>query len=360
MQNKKLYWIIGTLITLLLTVVIYKKATTNNGIQVAVETVTKHTIVETVSSSGKIYPVNEVKISPDASGEITNLYVQEGQFVTKGQLLCIIKSSAMPSFPSMLSGMPVKETPEYKYVKIYSPIAGEVNSLTVKQGERVVGTMQMAGTDIMRISDMSRLKVDIEVGENDIQKVKKGDSVNIKVDAYNNQEFKGLVLKIAQNNVGGGAFAQQMGAMNDQATSYKVSIAMLPESYMQVVETNQSKAPFRVGMSATVSILTKQHIQVIAVPINAVTTREEDDSVTSKTTDDKVNEYVFLVDKNNKAKQVLVTTLIQDNKVIEIAKGLSGGEQIIVAPYAAIARTLKDKKEIQVVDKKKLFDKEEE
>ncbi len=429
MLGKKIYWIIALLVIALLGAILYNKATHKDALKVAIENVQLHTIIQTVTASGKIYPSTEIKISPDVSGEITELYVQEGQEVRKGQLLATINASnyttsvtranaqlsqqkTAVSNASALSQQAKAQLEQatktyernlslykdkvisavefeqaegaYKTAKanftamqetikgntygvqsaeanvhdamqslrktaIYCPMNGIVSKLFVKKGERVVGTMQMAGTEIMRVADMSVMKVDIDVSENDIQKVKIGDSAIIKVDAYSDKIFKGLVSKIAQSSTNTGQVQ-----LTDQITNYTVSITILAESYWMLLQENPTLHPFRPGMSASVDVLTKYEYNVLAVPINAVTTREEEDSIVLDK-NEKIKEYVFVVDKTNKAKQVLVTTGIQDNNYIQILSGLQPAETIITAPYSAIARTLKDKKEVQIVDKKKLY-----
>jgi HlyD family secretion protein len=236
---------------------------------------------------------------------------------------------------------------------IYAPMAGIVSALFVKKGERVVGTMQMAGTEIMRVANMSKMKVDVEVGENEIQKVKFGDTANIEVEAYPSRKFKGIVVQISQSST---TSALQQAAATDQVTNYTVSVELLPSSYQDLLEKDKRHFPFRPGMSASVDILTTHRMNVIAVPINAVTTREEEEKELKK---DEIKEYVFVVTKENKTALREVKTSIQDNEFIEIVSGLKVGEQVIIAPFSAIARTLKKDMKIKIVPKKELFDNKE-
>jgi HlyD family secretion protein len=443
MSQKRIYWIIGITLLLLALAIVLKKAGVigeDHTVKVAVEEVGKHDIVETVTASGKIYPVSEVKISPDVSGEVIDLYVEEGDSVTKGQVLATINATIYQSmvnkanaqlnqtrssvFNASALTMQAKaqldqatstyqrnkglyedkvisamefETADAAYktaqanykaalenikgneygvasaqanvteavqnlhkTTIYSPMKGIVSKLFIKKGERVVGTAQMAGTEIMRVADMSKMKVDVEVGENDIQKVKFGDTANIEVEAYPNRTFKGQVVQISQSSTATG-LQQSISSLTDQVTNYTVSVELLPDSYKDLIAVDKRHFPFRPGMSASVEILTKHQLQVLAVPINAVTTREEEElGADNVVKDDKIKEYVFVVNDKNTTVLKQVTTSVQDNTYIQIRSGLSEGEKIIVAPFSAIARTLKKDMKVKIVPKKELFDKKKE
>lgn len=443
MSQKRIYWIIGITLLLLALAIVLKKAGVigeDHTVKVAVEEVGKHDIVETVTASGKIYPVSEVKISPDVSGEVIDLYVEEGDSVKKGQVLATINATIYQSmvnkanaqlnqtrssvFNASALTMQAKaqldqatstyqrnkglyedkvisamefETADAAYktaqanykaalenikgneygvasaqanvteavqnlhkTTIYSPMKGIVSKLFIKKGERVVGTAQMAGTEIMRVADMSKMKVDVEVGENDIQKVKFGDTANIEVEAYPNRTFKGQVVQISQSSTATG-LQQSISSLTDQVTNYTVSVELLPDSYKDLIAVDKRHFPFRPGMSASVEILTKHQLQVLAVPINAVTTREEEElGADNVVKDDKIKEYVFVVNDKNTTVLKQVTTSVQDNTYIQILTGLSEGEKIIVAPFSAIARTLKKDLKVKIVPKKELFDKKKE
>ena len=443
MSQKRIYWIIGITLLLLALAIVLKKAGVigeDHTVKVAVEEVGKHDIVETVTASGKIYPVSEVKISPDVSGEVIDLYVEEGDSVKKGQVLANINATIYQSmvnkanaqlnqtrssvFNASALTMQAKaqldqatstyqrnkglyedkvisamefETADAAYktaqanykaalenikgneygvasaqanvteavqnlhkTTIYSPMKGIVSKLFIKKGERVVGTAQMAGTEIMRVADMSKMKVDVEVGENDIQKVKFGDTANIEVEAYPNRTFKGQVVQISQSSTATG-LQQSIPSLTDQVTNYTVSVELLPDSYKDLIAVDKRHFPFRPGMSASVEILTKHQLQVLAVPINAVTTREEEElGADNLVKDDKIKEYVFVVNDKNTTVLKQVTTSVQDNTYIQIRSGLSEGEKIIVAPFSAIARTLKKDMKVKIVPKKELFDKKKE
>lgn len=244
---------------------------------------------------------------------------------------------------------------------IYAPVDGVVSKLSVEKGERVVGTAQMSGTEIMTIANLNSMEVNVDVNENDINRLSLGDTAMIEVDAFLDQKFKGIVTEIASS-------ATVDGTSADQVTNFAVKVRILPESYSGLGNNGASNSPFRPGLSATVDIQTAK-TKGLVVPIQSVTVREDekpkDVAVDGPKKDDssdqqkeknkpKAKEYVFVVD-GNKVKQVQVQTGIQDDQNIIIKSGLKAGEQVVSAPYAAISKTLKDKAEIEVVDKSKLF-----
>ena len=254
---------------------------------------------------------------------------------------------------------------------VLAPMDGVVSLLNVKKGERVVGNSMMAGTEMMRIADMSKIEVRVDVGENDIPKVHLGDSALIEVDAYNNRKFRGIVTQIASSSAG----ANQPGVSMNDVTNYKVYIRLLPESYKDLIETSRPKNfPFRPGMTASADILTKTKNNVLTVSINAVTTREKDtDNVANEKKDDKkpeegiqetektglssdLDEVVFVTQPDGTVKRVKVKTDIQDINYIEVIEGLKEGSEVITAPYNVISKTLKDGMKVQVVPKDKLFE----
>jgi HlyD family secretion protein len=254
---------------------------------------------------------------------------------------------------------------------VVAPMDGVISLLNVKKGERVVGNSMMAGTEMMRIADMSKIEVRVDVGENDIPKVHLGDSALIEVDAYNNRKFKGIVTQIASSNATAG---QQVTVTND-VTNYKVYIRLLPESYKDLIDPSRPKNfPFRPGMTASADILTKTKTNALAVSINAVTTREKGtDNVATEKKDEKkpeeglqetektglstdLDEVVFLLQPDGKVKRVKVKTDIQDINYIEVVQGLQDGSEVITAPYNVISKTLKDGMKVQVVPKDKLFE----
>jgi HlyD family secretion protein len=260
---------------------------------------------------------------------------------------------------------------------IVAPMDGVVSLLNVKKGERVVGTAQMAGTEMMRIADMSRLEVRVDVTENDIPKVHIGDSALITVDAYLNRKFKGLVYQIASSQTGA-VNASTGASTSTDVTNYKVYIRLLPESYADLIDPTKPRSfPFRPGMTASADIQTKVKDNVVSVPINAVTTREkgEEDAKDKKKgkqktsgsssydaapvsgEEDEKEVVVFVLDKATATvKKKLVKTGIQDTRFIEITEGLTMGEEVVSEPYNVIFRTLKNGDKVKVVPKDQLFE----
>lgn len=256
--------------------------------------------------------------------------------------------------------------------RIYAPTDGTVSKLNVELGERVVGTAQMSGTELLRIANLSEMEVSVDVNENDIVRIEMNDTANVEVDAYGERKFKGIVTEIANSSNTVGV------SMNtsDQVTNFSVKIRILRESYSDLVDTVRPHlSPFRPGMSATVDILTKTESNVLTVPIMAVTTRviagkekkEEkniSDSEGEAQTIDNANEggeveEVVFVYSEGKVRKVRVKTGIQDNDFIRIVSGLKGGEEVVSAPYSAISKILKDSMEVIVVDAAQLYTKKE-
>lgn len=241
---------------------------------------------------------------------------------------------------------------------IYSPIDGVVSKLSVEKGDRVLGTIQMAGTDIMTVSDLSKMDVNVDVNENDINRIALGDSSNIDVDAFPDKKFSGAVSEI-------GSSANVVGTTADQVTNFTVKVRINPESYVALLnKTAANPSPFRPGLTSTVDIRTS-HVRGISVPIQSVTTREDPKTAAKKAKDGdsdsdqpKINtpvkEYVFVY-KAGKIKQVLVTTGIQDDTYIQVLTGIKDGDEVVSAPYEAISKTLKDGMLVEKVDKSKLF-----
>jgi len=265
----------------------------------------------------------------------------------------------------------VKEAKEnLNRTSIYAPNDGTVSKLTIEIGERVTGASQFsAGTEIMRIANLDVLEVNVEVNENDIVRVSLNDTAIIEVDAYLDKEFKGVVTEIATS-------ANTLGVSADQVTNFDVKIMMLKESYANLLKPNsQIPSPFRPGMSATVEIQTETAPGILTIPIQAVTTRADssgriksyrekrEERQTSEDDDDnkqteEINEYVFLyVDGIAKLKKV--ETGIQDNTNIQIVMGLEEGQEVIISPYRAVSKTLKNNDEVEKVDMEELFKKEE-
>lgn len=452
-MNKTLKWILIGVGAVLLILIIAKVAAgpSDIGVKVAVEKAAKRTIIETVNASGKIYPEIEVKVSPDISGEITELTVQEGDSVTKGQVLARIYADVYSSqrdqaaaqvaqsqatvannaaaiealraqleqdklsfnrnkelfdqkviSKAELEGFEVKlRSSQAQYnaaqqnirglqagvqstrtqlsmanknlgrATIVAPMSGVVSMLNVKKGERVVGTAQMAGTEMMRVADLSAMEVRVDVGENDVVKVSIGDEADVEVDAYNNRKFKGVVTQIAASTKAAGA------ATANDVTNYEVHIRLDPASYADLMDPSKPKKfPFRPGMNASADIKTKKIENAVAIPITSVAARvkgsdknldqkkkesskgaEEETGEEADIASDELEEVVFVLTADGKVEKKVVTTGIQDINYIEIRSGLKDGEQIVAAPYNAVAKTLKSGTKVTVVPKDKLFEK---
>jgi len=258
---------------------------------------------------------------------------------------------------------------------IYAPMDGIVSMLNVEKGERVVGTMQMAGTEIMRIANLDVMEVIVDVNENDIIRVKLGDTALIEVDAYLKDKFKGSVTEIANS-------ANVSGLSTDQVTNFEVKIRVLKESYQHLlIKGNNKYFPFRPGMSATVDIQTNTKPNVLSVPIQAVTTRadstgivktenkdipegfeeDSDEKKDDKKADVKLEQKeVVFVYKDGKVKQREVKTGIQDTRFIEILEGLEKDEEVVSAPFSIIAKKLKNDANVKKVKEEELFKAEKE
>jgi HlyD family secretion protein len=449
-MNKKLLWtLIGLVVIVSVLIILKKKGVLGKeeGIKVSSEKVTQRTIIETVNASGKVYPEVEVKVSPDISGEIVELNVNEGDSVKRGQVLARIyadiyltqrdqvvagvnqSKAQLSNSEASLTGLKAQldnlkiiydrqkrllvdkvisrsefEQAEQNYLTalsnynaakeglksgeasiqnaqaqlskaekdlsrtvITSPMDGMISLMNVKKGERVAGNSFNVGTEMMRVADMSSIEVRVDVGENDIPKVKIGDTAIVEVDAYTNRKFKGLVYKIANPNTG----TTTTGTTSTEVTNYKVHIRLLPQSYEDLIISTKG-FPFRPGMSASADIQTKTKLNVLSVPLNAVTTRDKksDKSPTDKTddkpkdqsavkstsADDDVEEVVFVLQKDNTVKKVKVKTAIQDLNYIEILEGLKAGDEVITGPYSVVSKTLKTGSLVTVVAKDKLFE----
>ncbi len=455
-MNKKLMWVIISLVLLIILLIVLKKTGVigkEEGTKVTTEKVVKRTIIETVNASGKVYPEIEVKVSSDVSGEIVQLNIDEGDSVKKGQVLARIYAdiygsqrdqaaagvtlqqaqvmnsqaqlnallatldqakvtydrqkkllddkvisraefeqadqtvkTATANYNAALAGIKgnqasvqsaraqlARANKDVSRATIVAPMDGVVSLLAVKKGERVVGTAQMAGTEMLRVADMKLIELRVNVGENDIPKVHLGDSALVEVDAYNNRKFKGLVTKIASSSTGAAQSTQS--ANSTEVTNYEVHIRLLPESYSDLFDPGKPKSfPFRPGMNASADIQTKTHLNALSIPINAVTTRDKkgdvkkeakkgegsqvSDAMTASNSAslDDLEEVVFVLQKDLTVKKVKVRTDIQDINNIEILAGLKEGDEVIVGPYNVVSKTLKEGMKVKVVSKEDVFD----
>jgi HlyD family secretion protein len=424
-MKKRTWIIILSLIALIVLLIVLKKSGIigkDTGVKVTAEKAMRRTIIETVNASGKIYPEIEVKISPDVSGEITELTVEEGDSVKKGQALARIyadiyatqrdqAAAAVSQQQAMVSNSSAQlqalksamqttkatydrqkqlldekvisrsefEQAENAYLTaqsnynaalqsiranqaavqsatsnlqktnkdlsrtiITSPMSGVVSLLNVKKGERVVGNSMMAGTEMMRVADISIMEVQVDVSENDIPKVNMGDTAIIEVDAYTNRKFKGIVTKIASSNTTAATATSGTDVIN-----YKVHIRLLASSYSDLL--SQTNFPFRPGMTASADIQTKRGDNRLSVPINAVTSRPRDGGV-------ELEEVVFVLQADNTVKKVKVRTGIQDINYIEILSGLNEGDRVVTGSYNTVSKLLNNGMKVTIVEKDKLFE----
>lgn len=447
-KSNRIWWILSGLVVLIVGGLVAAKQAGLIGkpeaIDVDFATVKRTDITERVSASGRVQPQVEVKISPDVSGEIIGLYVNEGDPVKAGQLLCRIrpdnyesqlaraqatvnqsraqleqsKAAVAQSGARLIrakadyerqqklhtdkvissadletsaanynvakqeveasnanvraSAFNIKSaeanlrdaTENLRKTTIYSPVNGTVSQLNIELGERVVGTSQMAGTEIMRIANLQNMEVRINVNENDIVRVNLNDTADIEVDSYTmtGRKFKGVVYEIANTANGLTSSAGAAASLSaDAVTEFEVKVKILNSSYADLLAQKDKKGyPFKPGMTASVEILTDRKSNVLAVPIAAVTTRSADSTAidTAKMKDnsngtvneaptnqvekkDKPKEIVF-VNVGGKAIQREVQTGISDFENIEITSGLKEGEQIISGPFIAVSKKLKN------------------
>ena len=463
-MNKTTKWILISVGILVVLLVILAKTGVfgkEEGTKVTAEKAAVRNIIEVVNASGKIFPEVEVKVSPDISGEITELTVAEGDTVKKGQLLARIyadvyniqrsqaangvaqsqaqvnisqaqvsnseaalnalkaqqeqaernysmqkklfddkvisanefnvaetnfkttKANYNAAVQSIRGGQAgvqsaragvqsardnlAKANTDLGRTSIVAPMDGVVSLLNVKKGEKVAGNSFNVGTEMLRIADMDKIEIRVDVGENDVPKVKLGDSALVNVDAYSERKFKGIVTQIASSN--NGAANSALSAATSDVTQYKVYIRILKDSYADLL--GKGSFPFRPGMSASADIQTKTQHNVITVPINAVTTRDKNDSLGAdkkkvaatdniaekNTTDNDIAVVVFVKGADNKVTRVPVKTGIQDINYIEITSGVKVGDEVVTGPYDVVSKTLKKGTQIKVVDKKELFEK---
>lgn len=226
---------------------------------------------------------------------------------------------------------------------IYSPMSGTVSKLSIELGERVVGTAQMAGTEIMRVANLTSMEVVVDVNENDIVKIEIGNDAKVEVDAYLRREFKGKVTEIANS--------AESTLTADQVTNFKVKVKILPESYLDLTAGKpDSYSPFRPGMTATVDIITNKKQGVVGVPISAVVVKNDTVESTGNTRSKDKFEAVYVM-QEGKAKLKVIKTGIQDDANIEVLSGLSKGETVITGPYSTVTKTLKDGDKVDATQK---------
>jgi len=400
MKKKTVRWIIVLAVVFIAILLYFGSKSNKDFINVTTEKVTKRDIIEMIPANGKIKPVVEVKISPDVSGEIVELYFKEGDQIKRGDLIIKIKQDVYISMKdraeaslnsvkaqltqqqaqfvqteqtyqrnkalyeqrvisesefeaslaqyavaqeqiraaefNVKSSLAALKEAEENLIKttIYAPMDGIISKMSVEKGERVVGTSQMAGTEMLRIADLDDMEVLVDVNENDIVRVNQGDTTTIEVDAYPNRKFTGVVTQIANS-------AKNIGSSLDQVTNFEVKVYILPDSYSDIV--GKDRIPFRPGMSASVSIQTAKRINVISIPLQSITTRTDliPDSLRTQMGANESREQVFVVKSDQTIEVRNVTTGIQDLSNIEILSGLSDQDEIVIGPFSAISKTLK-------------------
>lgn len=240
---------------------------------------------------------------------------------------------------------------------IYAPADGTISMLNVELGERVLGTQQMTGTEILRVANLNNMEVEVDVNENDIVKISVGDSANVEVDAYLKKKFKGLVTSISNS--------ASAALTADQVTNFKVKVRILKESYQDLTAGKPaSYSPFRPGMTATVDIITKRKEKVLGVPISSVVVKADTTPVKKfevedpnseenkvKPKSDKKFECVF-VKSGDKAKIRVIKTGIQDDTNIEITEGLKKGDVVITGPYTTVTKDLNSGDKVKIATEK--------
>ena len=245
---------------------------------------------------------------------------------------------------------------------IYAPVDGVISKLSVELGDRILGTAQMAGTEIMRISNLKTMEVNVDVNENDINRVNVGDSAKIEVDAFADKKFKGVVTEIASSSKDIGSVTTSV----DQVTNFVVKVRIIADSYEGVKGgAKDLPSPFRPGLSATVDI-ESESVKGLAIPIQSVFTSEKNkdvktagndenaDKQKTKLADKTVKQYVYVFNAGT-VKQVEVTTGIQNDQFIIIKSGLKAGQEVVSGPYSAIQNKLKDGMKVEKTTKDQLF-----
>jgi HlyD family secretion protein len=444
-SSNRIWWILGGIVVLLLVGLLIAKQAGWIGqekpVEVEFATVKKTDIIERVSASGRVQPEVEVRLSPDVSGEITALYVEEGDSVKQGQLLLKIRPDnyeslfaraqasvnaskatggqsraalaqaearmirakadfdrnqklyqdkviSLADFEQIRANYQVAQqeieaakanvqaaqynvrsaeaslrdaAENLRKTTIFAPVSGVISLLNIEVGERVVGTSQMAGTELMRIANLSNMEVRVNVNENDIVRVALGDTADIDVDAYSStgRKFKGVVTEIANTASGLTGAGSSLSAAADAVTEFEVKIKILNESFQDLMADRGKRSyPFKPGMTASVDIITERKSGVLSVPIAAVTTRDtkpvqaQDPTVPdNQSTEAKpvrnepISEVVF-VDSAGTARIRKVTTGISDFENIQILSGLSAGEKIVSGPFIVISKRLSNNDKI--------------
>lgn len=422
-MSKKLLIIISVVFILLVSIAIAfkKKFSDRNASIVVVEQAQFRSLTESVSANGKIYPFKEVKLSLELPGEVSNIYIQEGDSVVKGDLLLEIEadnyiasvSQSNAAYNQALANLSTSKArlsqaeAQFKIIetdynrkkqlfeneiisaveyeasqsqyftalgekeaafqaveagkyqvqsaqaglqqtqenlsrtRLYAPMDGIISKLNVEKGEKVVGTAQMAGTELVTVADFKEMELKIEVGENEVLQISKGDTALIEVDAYLGEEILGLVNQVAYSS---------NALIDQQVTKFEVKITLIKSSYEKLI-TEERLLPFRPGMSATAEVITQRKDHILCVPIQCVTLRDlnEEDDFEEKTP-------VVFVHKDGQVFLKEVTTGIQDDTYIEILDGIEEGEEVVSAPFKAISKELENEKLVKVVSEDELYE----
>lgn len=421
-KNRILYILGGIVVVLILFAMVGKSQGwlgKKREMTVEIAKVEKADIVEKVSASGTVQPVIEVKLSPEVSGEIIDLQIQEGDSISQGDYLLKIRpdnfisaldraranlnqqlanlaqaraveakmqadftraeqefkrqknlfgqkviseadyQSAEASFKIsrqdaesakqsvkaaeyivQSAKATLKESREnLRLTRITAPMSGIVSKLLIEVGETALGTSQFQGTEILRIADLSKMEVRVDVNENDIIRINRGDTTLIDVDSYSYMDkiFKGVVTQIANS--------ANDKVSTDAVTEFEVKIRILPESYRDLIEEKGEKYPFKPGMTASVDIITETRKNVLSVPLASVTARKPEKKDKSNNAGESIKEElleVVFIYQDGKAVQVEVGTGISDFERMEIVEGLTEGQEVISGPFLAVSKRLKD------------------
>ena len=423
-KRKRLFWIIGIILLLIIIISVIMSGKKEKLIEVQTEKIGKRNITQIVTGTGKIQAEKKVDISAEVSGEIISLPFEEGDEVSRGQLVVRIKPDAYyPQVRQQEAGIRVQESNlkaqevnllknelelnrikelfskglasqseldnaqanydatlasmntiraqisqqraglsavQYDLSKttITAPMSGTVTQLNNEIGEKVLGTMSNMGSQILTISDLSSMEAQVEIGETDVTNVKIGDTARIQIDAFPDKIFNGHVYEIANTATSKGTGTQE------EVVNFIVKIRIEKEDY-----------ELRPGMSCTVDIEVNSKENVLSVPIQCVTTRDEDTTslkekpegeqelINKKTEDkgiqkNKPKEIVFVVE-NGVAKKKVVKTGISDATYIEIIEGVNEGEEIVKGSFKAINKELDDNAKVKVENDKKVKPKSE-
>ncbi len=236
---------------------------------------------------------------------------------------------------------------------IYAPADGTISMLNVELGERVLGTQQMTGTEILRVANLNNMEVEVDVNENDIVKINVGDSARVQVDAYLKKNFKGIVTSISNS--------ASSALTANQVTNFKVKVRIVKESYQDLLLGKPtSYSPFRPGMTATVDIITERKEKVVGVPISSIVVKTDTAAVKTFSVDDPAAQESEVKQKNTKklecvflkvgekAKIRIIKTGIQDDTNIEVTDGLKPGDVVIVGPYNTVSKELNSGDKVKI------------